>query len=110
MDTELKAKWATALRSDKYQQCTGVLRAEGKNGAASYCCLGVLCDVFGVRWQDNLPYLKDGRRLDDEDGALLGSYMLRVAGFNNDVQSDLAEMNDNGSRFPEIADYIEKNL
>lgn len=36
-------KWAEALESGKYKQCTGRL----KDGD-SYCCLGVLCEINGV--------------------------------------------------------------
>lgn len=41
MRESVKKKWADALRSGEYQQCGGALR----NGD-SYCCLGVLCDVY----------------------------------------------------------------
>lgn len=48
MTKELKQKWIDALRSEKYVQGQGCLRSV-KN---KYCCLGVLCDVFGSkRWK-----------------------------------------------------------
>jgi len=41
MNSEIKEKWVTALRSGKYQQGTDFLRANDQ-----YCCLGVLCDLY----------------------------------------------------------------
>jgi len=38
---EVAKQWITALRSDEYPQCTNQLRQDG-----SYCCLGVLTDLF----------------------------------------------------------------
>jgi hypothetical protein len=44
MDQQVKEKWVAALRSGRYEQAHGKLRAAWgeKEG---YCCLGVLCEV-----------------------------------------------------------------
>lgn len=42
-----KKRWLKALRSGEYKQGVGYL----KNGD-EFCCLGVLCDLAGVRWKD----------------------------------------------------------
>lgn len=43
---ENRAKWVKALRSGKYKQGEGVL-FDKKTKA--YCCLGVLCNVAGIK-------------------------------------------------------------
>lgn len=107
MDPELKAKWVAALRSGEYKQGTGRLRKPTADGQR-FCCLGVLCEVVGIP------------RLDDRDGGtagykcgLSGSDCLlpmRVPGVDAYSQGKLASMNDGGSTFYTIADYIEENL
>jgi hypothetical protein len=110
MDQELKAKWVKALRSGEYEQGASVLR-DGKY----YCCLGVLAECAGAKWnEEGNPTL---------DGQLIKAYSsehLRdgFAGLETKTQSYLAQMNDgylqggNGeaASFTEIADYIEANL
>lgn len=98
MDAELKAKWVKALRSGEFKQARGFLQKDG-----GYCCLGVLCLIAGISVD----------RLETQEGYadifdLIGS---------DEVSRGLSSLND-GSRFenlhphtfPEIADYIEKNL
>ncbi len=41
MNADVKKAWLEALRSGEYKQAQGTLRRED-----SYCCLGVLCDVY----------------------------------------------------------------
>lgn len=92
MNQELKTKWVEALRSGRYLQGTSNLCRHGK-----YCCLGVLCEVAGRDddWRDwNIkPFLGDG------------SY-----GIHEKQAEELADMNDSGKTFPEIADWIEKEI
>jgi hypothetical protein len=89
MDAQLKAKWVKALRSGKYRQGKQVLLNEDGE-ERSYCCLGVLCAVAF-------------KELD------AGSYT-----WLNRVTRDYSpfvRMNDDEDKtFPEIADYIERNL
>lgn len=110
---EMKAnrrKWVEALRSGKYKQTTQVL-----HDGEGYCCLGVLACVAGktpdqlgieetlVHFpdvmkfvglsDDNAPYLT--RRADPDD---LDDY---------DETDCLADINDAGKSFAEIADIIE---
>jgi len=47
MKKKIMEKWVKALRSGKYKQCREKLCAvSGKTGAESYCCLGVLTDLY----------------------------------------------------------------
>lgn len=95
-DQELKAKWLGALRSGEYEQCVGMLKNE-----TGYCCLGVL---HKVKFAEEPPVM----------------YQLPSSGILPDVDVDdyplqnpsqlLADMNDSGKTFSEIADWIEENL
>lgn len=89
MDKELKAKWVEALRSGKYKQGRSRLKHAGR-----HCCLGVLCEVAGVK-------------ASSDDGNLpLGFQPIPVP-----VEGVLINMNDDTrNSFAEIADYIEANL
>ena len=49
-------KWSYALRSGKYKQARGSLRVNLEGGGCGYCCLGVACEVLGVR-MDGAAYL-----------------------------------------------------
>jgi hypothetical protein len=104
MDAELKAKWVKALRSGEYQQGTSALRRVDE-----FCCLGVLADMIGANWvrrKDGLP----------SQIPFLGEKQIGSATHLNndilpdDIQGDLVCQNDSGKTFPEIADYIEREL
>lgn len=62
MNEEIKAKWIAALRSGEYEQGRSSLRPSSN----SYCCLGVLCDLYvketgiGV-WREDDTALRYGR-------------------------------------------------
>lgn len=96
---ELKSKWVKALESGDYRQGTGALYDET---VGTYCCLGVLGEVCGVKGNPDDTFLQDGRK------------RSRVCGLSMKVQLELASMNDgmNGSQktFAEIAAYIRKNV
>lgn len=135
MKPEVKEKWVAALRSGEYQQGLNVLAHRDDEGAMSYCCLGVLCDLA----------VKDGVAVDvqsDADGdltfegmeALPPSSVLNWARLrleNPEVQVPknhpaladqfldvrdrkgkcaLTSLNDGGFTFAEIADLIEASL
>lgn len=46
MDKTIMKKWVKALRSGKYKQGRGTLCQVDKKGNESFCCLGVLCDLY----------------------------------------------------------------
>lgn len=96
MDSDLKAKWITALRGGKYQQTTYNLKDE-----TGFCCLGVLCDIQGA----------DFSRIKNEYGTLsLSCSPPEYLGTLGSRSSQLSMMNDAGKTFSEIADYIDNNL
>ncbi len=117
MNKKVKEKWLKALRSRKYSQCKGQLREEDDNGN-TYCCLGVLCDIYNpkgwgkefhnsdtnlpqkvVKWaglesDDPVLSAKEANNPDAEEYAGCASYL-------NDTK---------GKKFHEIAKFIERNL
>lgn len=106
MLNENAKKWVAALRSGEYKQAKQYLRRGN-----SYCCLGVLCDLYAkdrlVQWNGNTFDNRDQDLssnvcawvgLRDRDGA----YMTKSG-----VEISLTNRNDTGNTFSEIADIIE---
>lgn len=111
-------KWVTALRSGKYKQGKEYLCDDGK-----YCCLGVLCDIY------NKERVKSKKRSiieEDKDAnyirfdgqwEVLPESVMEWAGMESatgalslrDIDTSLAEMNDNGKKFSTLANTIEKH-
>jgi len=127
---EHRKRWVEALRSGDYDQATGALRDATLEG---YCCLGVACDLAltdfasqKMGWDGPevvwVPVYDDEV---DEDGYAREEEHLPIpvrdwlglkheAGSFNYKDEDgvitdesLAEMNDNGLTFLQIADIIE---
>jgi hypothetical protein len=96
MDAEIKRKWVEALRSGKYEQTQGRLHLAG-----AHCCLGVLCSVRGMKIGFNDQVIHGGVPAGYEP-------LHELVGDKACVK--LADMNDHGKSFAEIADYIEKHL
>lgn len=115
MDKKIKKRWVAALRSGKYKQGRGHLRKGKDRRSATYCCLGVLCDIATDK-----PWRKRNRDPEDLLWRNLGNrgncYTLSdsfkdKAGLSTVEVGKLIDMNDDGERsFKEIADHIEKNL
>jgi hypothetical protein len=121
MNPEVKTKWLEALRSGRFAQTRGKLHRKNDG----YCCLGVLAEVLGCTWQtvegkndgdqmfpflDGINEAKLGTIDQSEINNILGDTLLQKAALKPRQQSALAEMNDNGRTFAEIADYIEATL
>lgn len=103
MTPELKAKWITALRSGEYTQGQNYLKANG-----NYCCLGVLCEVYGGFKETTRP---TGASLFNGGVALFNDEMLDAVGLKFRTAENLMQMNDAYRKsFNEIADWIEENL
>lgn len=107
MKAETKAKWLEALRSGKYKQCEGSLR----NDVGGFCCLGVLHDVTGGKWHKNrFSEICTGskNRMNSDADMLEGIVFLQ--GLDRFIAAQLAELNDKGKTFEEIADVIEEKV
>lgn len=117
----LKALWTKALRSGEYTQGKSVLRRDDK-----FCCLGVACDLYSkehpeypVRdYKDSYTYGPNAINLvlPTEVQEWLFEYTTQHDGHNpaftivSDTDSQcisLAELNDSGFTFSQIADVID---
>jgi hypothetical protein len=125
MDPEIRARWTAALRSGEIPQVESVL-----NDGQGRCCLGVLCDIAVADGVVPEPVFDDLH----EVWSYIGSYQLLPdevtawAGFTADDLDEgdpvvtvqhrdreagvvapfgLAELNDDGWTFGEIADAID---
>lgn len=112
MNAEVKQAWLDALRSGKYKQGKGQLRSTYSN-KSMYCCLGVLCDLHsqkhGVSWtikEDDFPSC---HRYFGEINYCPGE-VSEWSGLSGPDAQTLADMNDDGDNFNEIAQYIEDAL
>jgi hypothetical protein len=129
--TSLRTAWIEALRSGKYKQAKGKLRA--RNGAM--CCLGVLCEVAGLeRSYDKHRKIYDydyggevndmvlpepfasalnmdggGAVIDEDDYEDVKSTLSDNVAKELGSSGGLTELNDSGVvSFKDIADLLEK--
>lgn len=116
MHPRIKQLWLDALRSGEYEQGAGRLHSEG-----GFCCLGVLCDLYakenGASWtqptsDEPNDYGMNGEYVylpkDIAQWANINQFGVIVRGDHNHI--DLADMNDKGQTFVEIAEAIDENL
>ena len=111
-------RWIAALRRDEYPQAASCLRT-----TSGFCCLGVACDLFndsvwrrfsgnGAEWSYlgasiALPRpVVDAYRLVSPHG----HYGVESHGSGAPSSRSLADDNDSGKTFAEIADIIEQEL
>ena len=106
----MKDKWVAALRSGKYTQGKGYLNNRGQ-----LCCIGVLCDVAGIKTRFNQISGRIDYKVNPSEEVYapsmvdVKSHFPKLFEFHNHV--DLAEKNDKlGLSFPEIANYIEETF
>jgi len=99
--------WVEALRSGEYEQGKDCL----SNGD-EFCCLGVACDLYSKYNKPILFILENGVKSYDGDTVFLPFVVQDWLGlkshsgvFSN--ANSLAQMNDGGLTFKEIADMIE---
>lgn len=104
MNPEYKTPWLEALRGGQYSQGEGLLRGSGK-----HCCLGVLCDLANPLGWYNDDYSDEDRHLLGAENEL-GSEGRRLFGISAEEEKALIEMNDSGTPFAKIADFIEEAL
>lgn len=102
--------WLAALRSGEYKQGKGHLCRDD-----SYCCLGVLCEVYQKNGPGDLVVTHDDfyQNIKRYDGNAEGppAKVLSWLGYNNFTKghSNLMYLNDDlGYSFDRIAEEIEK--
>ena len=121
MKEEIKNIWVKALRSGDYQQGEGMLVNDGK-----FCCLGVLCDLHrhetdSAAWKtagdENDTVLQytplDSAIASQREAGVLPPFVMKWSGVRTPQgtinNGSLTALNDSGSSFSEIADYIDEN-
>lgn len=113
MNKKIAKKWVRALRSGKYKKTKGTLCRVSNNGNKSYCCLGVLTELYNK--EHGISRTVYGGHLDEEVCIWAGMNCRKgsIAGFSHYSGQTLAELNDcDQSRrsFKRIANIIEKNV
>lgn len=100
MNQEWKEKWVKALRSGEYEQGTHDFR----KGTNCYCVMGVLYDLYAPsEWVQNHHSIPSWTNMAASSARTVLKLSYNMAGI-------LIQMNDRGSTFEELADYIEQNL
>lgn len=114
MNAEWKAKWIAALRSGKYPRTQGKLRRP-----TGFCCLGVLCDLVDpLHWSPTATVVTYDHKNDyfiygtDETPAynMPPRQVYDITGLTQAQANELANRNDHGASFEEIAEIIEGHL
>lgn len=117
MNQQIKQSWLGALRSGDYQQTRGRLR-----DTTGFCCLGVLCDLYAkeknLKWEEYPLQMGCGYRLYDESCTLPKQVMdwsgLQESNptltYDDELNMDLARLNDDGFSFNSISNLIEEQL
>lgn len=106
MTPDLKEQWVAALRSGEYKQGPGWLRRGDK-----FCCLGVLCDLVAPEdWTLTGGDEWVGTFVNGGETQTLPEPILNKADLDGFDTRQLVQMNDDGSSFRHIADYIEREL
>ena len=105
MNANAKA-WVAALRSGKYAQGKNLLRT----ATGRFCCLGVACELAAEAGV--IASFTDGGYGIEHENKVLPEQVINWLGLRNDAGyyggNSLAQMNDSGATFDNIADLIER--
>ncbi len=127
----IRKRWVAALRSGNYKQGKRRLRVEDR-----FCCLGVLCDIvkydIGLQWKEHnregnaVPTAKPNDMTYKIGTSGIGLLPKEVTEYVFELEPgeplphgdicagkyarSLAEMNDRGSSFEEVAQLIEERI
>lgn len=117
LNPEVKAGWLEDLRSGTFVQCKSDLKKRDDDGLLTHCCLGVLYERFDGVTQEPKP---SGQFIFKEPAAAPGGFthhesmpgakVRQWAGLPYKVASVLAEANDGGASFADIAEFIDKEM
>jgi len=114
MDQTIKQEWVSALRSGEYEQGRGYL----KDRDGKLCCLGVLCEIaarHGIIEPGRTTY-EDAEAYaygEERDDIYLPAAVQEWQGLDRSPHANnksLADLNDGGTPFSDIADLIEAHL
>ena len=109
INSEIKNEWIKRLRSGNFKQGVGVLKNSIDN---KYCCLGVLCEIHPevkfMKKENSILYYYKNKNISEY--VTLPKDFREKIGMDELTVRHVAELNDAGYSFNEIADWIEKNL
>lgn len=109
MNPYFKSLWVQALRSQMFKQATDALRCD-----SGYCCLGVIATVLQpLGWEERISNVGDPiwvHPLGDSEEELLSRETCEQLGLSEEWMNYLAQMNDGGASFEDIANEIEEYL
>lgn len=98
--------WIKALRSGAYKKIVGTLRSGDQ-----FCATGVLCDLhakeYEIEWKMRSLMRSDLYMLHSSSPP---DEVLRWAGISYQQSVSIADWNDKGMSFKEIATHIESNF
>lgn len=118
---EIQQKWVNSLREHPERQMTGCLGALNSVGTYNACCLGEALCVLARHEGKPLPFTEKNYIADNGDYYYLDSSFKKIGlrneqgqfrgkiNFNGNIIISLSQMNDNGTSWSEIADFIEGN-
>lgn len=125
---EVYKEWIEALRSNKYNQTRHALKVKTSNTECSYCCLGILCEIererFELKEYEPKPIEQDPDDYStyeqnyyyDETDYVVPIKARKLLGWKESNQTgetslgiNLADMNDRGDSFSDIANTIEQD-
>jgi len=116
MNREIRAQWCAALRSGDYEQGTDALRHIYADDPDTYCCLGVLTDLYLKAGNEEEYWIDDDATVASVwDNDVLCPSVTDWAGLNNgnpwltpeEPDGHASSLNDSGKTFAEIADLID---
>lgn len=129
MKQNVMKKWVKALRSGKYKQGQGLLKQTTIKDKTYHCCLGVLCELYNNEMRKSKKKTLSEQEYDgihnfNKQRECLPKLVQKWAGLHSkmgdfrdvdrsDITSygdfaSLADMNDLGRSFKQIARTIEK--
>ena len=120
MKKRVANKWIKALKSGEYKQTTGHMTVTDFMGTSSFCCLGVLTNLYveenglkGFTVDEKDDWIKrDG--VNDEGEGKLNNAVIKWSGMKSSTgrlgKGSLSDMNDSGISFNFIANLIKDNV
>ena len=111
----IQKRWIEELRSGRFKQGKKKLCRDPGNGDLRYCCLGVLCYAISGSPSESedgdggVDYLWCGKADVLPESIMVEAGLHGDQGDTNDRHRSLAEKNDSGWTFQEIADELEEH-
>lgn len=110
IDANLKEKWLEALESGKYPKGKHHLNRKGH-----FCCLGVLCEVTGLKPIFEGPNFENNYECSIAEYVINGNHSSSLVpdnwlGLKKDELGNLMNLNDLSDSFEDVIKWIKENL